>query len=119
VAISTGYWPTIWPAPEAATLTIAAGESRLLLPVRKRQAEDGANPFQPPEMAPLTPSSLVSEGRIERRFSYDPIGERAVYVTDADGGVFGEGVQRFDEIGTEQNHALKRELSIGSDDPLT
>jgi hypothetical protein len=119
VAISTGYWPLIWPAPEAATLTIAAGESRLSLPVRKDRAEDGADPFQPPETAPLMPASLVSEGRLERRFSYDPVRERALYVTDADGGVFGEGVRRFDEIGTTQNHALKRELQIGADDPLT
>jgi len=119
VAISTGYWPMVWPAPELATLTVAAGESRLLLPVRKGLAEDGANPFPAPEMAPLTPASLVSAGRLERRFSYDPVAERALYVTDADGGVFGEGVRRFEEIGTAQNHALKRELSIGAADPLT
>jgi hypothetical protein len=87
--------------------------------MRKDRAEDGANPFDPPETAPLMPASLVSEGRLERRFSYDPVRERALYVTDADGGVFGEGVRRFDEIGTTQNHALKRELQIGPDDPLT
>ncbi|MFY8150975.1 MAG: peptidase S15, partial [Hyphomicrobiales bacterium] len=34
-------------------------------------------------------------------------------------GLFGEGVQRFDEIDTTLSHSLKRELTITADDPLT
>ncbi len=119
VAVSTGYWPMIWPSPEAATISIAAGESRLLLPVRKPRPDDGGNPFPPVEMAPLAPASVVSDGRIARRFGYDAVTGEAFYVTDADGGVFGEGMRRFDEIGTAQNHALKRELFIAPDDPAS
>ena len=117
IAISTGYWPLIWPSPEWASLTILAGESRLILPVRKPQPEDGANPFAEPEMAPLTPTTSLSEGRTERSFSYDAVNERALYVTDVDGGVFGGGMQRFDEIGTAHNQRIRRELCIAPDDP--
>ena len=41
------------------------------------------------------------------------------YVTDGEGGVFGEGILRFDEIDTVVNHAMRRELSIHPDDPLS
>jgi predicted acyl esterase len=117
VSISSGYWPLIWPAPEWATLTIGAGESRLLLPVRGARADDGKDPFAAPETAPVTRATKLSEGRLERRFGYDAVNERATYVTDADGGVFGEGMVRFDEIGTAQDHHLKRELTISPSDP--
>ena len=40
------------------------------------------------------------------------------YVTEAVGGVFGEGVMRFDEW-TQVAHSLKRELTIRDDDPLS
>jgi hypothetical protein len=117
VSISSGYWPLIWPAPEWATLTLGAGESKLSLPVRGALPEDGQNPFAAPETAPLTPATKLSQGRLERRFGYDAVNDRATYVTDADGGVFGEGMVRFDEIGTAQDHHMKRELSISPSDP--
>jgi hypothetical protein len=41
------------------------------------------------------------------------------YVTEAAGGVFGEGILRFDETGTEIAHDLRRELTIQDDDPLS
>ena len=43
----------------------------------------------------------------------------ACYVTHGEGGLFGEGAHRFDEIDTTVAHDLKRELTIGADDPLT
>lgn len=56
VSISTTYWPIAWPSPEAATLTIRAGESHLTLPVRPpRSGDDALRPFDPPESAAKTP----------------------------------------------------------------
>jgi hypothetical protein len=43
----------------------------------------------------------------------------AVYVVDGRGGLFGEGAHRFDEIDSTVSHDLKREFTIGADDPLT
>jgi hypothetical protein len=43
----------------------------------------------------------------------------ATYVTHGEGGLFGEGAHRFDEIDTTVLHDLKRELTISPDDPLT
>lgn len=56
LAISTGYFPVAWPAPEPATLTVHLADCRLELPIRKRngtEAEpmpfleaEGASPLQ-------------------------------------------------------------------------
>ena len=40
LAIGTAYWPMVWPAPHAATLTIGLGASVLELPVRQQRRCD-------------------------------------------------------------------------------
>ena len=42
VAVSTAYWPTVWPSPEAVTLTIRDGQSHIDLPVRAGGPDDSA-----------------------------------------------------------------------------
>ena len=41
VAISTTYWPHVWPSPEPVNLTLYSGVSTLELPVRPERPEDG------------------------------------------------------------------------------
>jgi putative CocE/NonD family hydrolase len=68
VSISTAYWPVAWPSPEPATLTIIAGPSRLLLPVRPPRAADAKlRPFGPPEAAAPTPHRDLEPGREPNR----------------------------------------------------
>ena len=56
VAVSTSYWPRVWPSPEAVTLALFTGASRLSLPVRPARAEDADPPaFAEPEAAPASP----------------------------------------------------------------
>jgi uncharacterized protein len=67
LALSTTYWPMIWPAPEAATLTIFGGT--LDLPVRPPQAADAALPALPgPETATPERPTVIRPGlvRIDR-----------------------------------------------------
>lgn len=117
IAISTAYWPLLWPAADATTLTVHAG--RLALPVRTPRAEDATVAFEPPVRGPRAPSTRIAEGSMVRSASIDLIANRATYVTDGRGGLFGEGVVRFDEIGTSNAHDLRRELTISGDDPLS
>ncbi|MGH6892418.1 MAG: CocE/NonD family hydrolase, partial [Dongiaceae bacterium] len=119
LSISTTYWPLIWPTPERVTLTVHPSGTRLELPARAPQELDGAEPFAAPESAPLTPASKVADGRINREIRHDLVKGTVTYVTDGEGGVFGEGIIRFDEIDLIVNHALRRELSIRPDDPLS
>ena len=67
LAMSTTYWPIIWPSPEKATVTVFGGS--LDLPVRPPTAEDALLPSLPePESARPEPTTLIRPGiaRIDR-----------------------------------------------------
>lgn len=119
LSVSTCYWPLIWPTPERVTLTVHTEGTRLQLPERTKQSRDGTTPFATPESAPLTPISKVAEGQMKREVHSDFLTGAVTYVTDGEGGVFGEGVIRFEEIDMVVNHALRRELTIQPNDPLS
>lgn len=55
IALSTTYWPLIWPSPEAVTLTVFAGSSQLVLPVRPPRDADA-------DLRPLIASTTPSGG---------------------------------------------------------
>jgi hypothetical protein len=63
VALSTAYWPIIWPSPRPVTLELRLGASSLFLPVRQRSAADDLlTDFGPPEHTPpLRPDMLENE----------------------------------------------------------
>ncbi|HSS86770.1 MAG TPA: CocE/NonD family hydrolase [Reyranella sp.] len=86
LALSTTYWPMIWPAPEAATLTIFSGT--LDLPVRPTQAADAALPPLPsPETATPERPTVIRPGlvRIDRLgLELSTEGKFAFDITDND-----------------------------------
>ena len=118
LAVSTSYWPLVWPARDLATVTIEPVASRLTLPVRLARDETPVV-FGAPQHGPPTPQTKVADGRSERQVSVDLLTGTATYVTIGEGGLFGEGVIRWDEIGTTLSHDLTRRLSVSADDPLS
>jgi putative CocE/NonD family hydrolase len=66
LALSTTYWPLLWPSPEAATLTIHAG--KLELPLRPPRGAETERRFANPETAPPDKVTAVAPGvkRIDR-----------------------------------------------------
>ena len=61
VALSTTYWPMIWPSPERATVTVSGGT--LDLPVRSPTALDALLPPMPgPETAPPERVTVLRRG---------------------------------------------------------
>jgi hypothetical protein len=67
LAISTTYWPMVWPSPQTATVQIFAGT--LDLPQRLPNAADaGLAPFPEPETAPPEKPTIIHRDgvRIER-----------------------------------------------------
>jgi uncharacterized protein len=58
VAISTTYWPWLWPSPDEVEITIVAGDTSWIeLPVRSSEAGDRPPPeFGPPRSAPTLPT---------------------------------------------------------------
>lgn len=72
IALSTAYWPTAWPAPEKATLSITAGDSTLTLPVRPPNADDASlRPFDPAEGSGPLNATVNVPSSYENAFTID------------------------------------------------
>src|SRR5215212_4476067 len=114
IALSTSYWPIIWPAPQAATLTIHTGASFVDLPVRGTRPDDPAPEFQEPEAAPP----------LKRKELSPPVQKREVTIDQASGG---RRLTVVDDFGRYElpEHRLQRwecareSYSILPDDPLS
>jgi hypothetical protein len=129
LALSTAYWPIVWPAPEAATLTLSTEGSSLILPVRPASAADAAIGFEPVEQGPLAPISKVASwlppGHRMREASIDLRSGVARYEIPLRRGVArfypvgGLGGTRYDEIDTTVDHHVRRVSTVHADDPLS
>jgi hypothetical protein len=109
-----------WPSPQPVIAAIQAGASHLVLPVRPPRAEDaGLPPLPLPESAPPMPATRVRDGRFSRTVTLDLATGECCQTVRGEGGLFGEGVLRLDEIGTTLDHSLTRETRIRPDDPLS
>ena len=72
LALSPTYWPWAWPSPEAATLSVVAGESVLELPVRpERPADADLRPFDPPVVPEGLGEKTLGGGRGGRAYTRD------------------------------------------------
>jgi hypothetical protein len=115
LALSTSYWPILWPSPAAATVTIFTGASVLTLPERPPRAADAAlPPFGRPEgAAPPAMTTLAPEsgGTLWR---YDVAANTAELVADYD-----SGMERFDAIGIAAGMQISERFSIAGDDPMS
>lgn len=118
LSLATTFWPMFWPMPEDATLTLELKSARLLLPLYKEEAPC-KGPNMQPESAPPTPITLLAEGHVDRSLHYDIVKDTWTCITDGVGGVFGEGIYRFDDIDVTVEHNLKRELILTNGDPLS
>ncbi len=115
IALSTTYWPIVWPSPNRVALSVIVGSSRLTLPVRPPRLEDAAlAPFGPPVMAPAEARNVVRPGRRERTVSRDNItGETTFLMVDDDGRV------RLEAIDLEVASTKWHEFRVRDEDPLS
>ena len=119
LALSTAYWPILWPSPAAAALTLYTGASQLLLPVREPEPA-GSEPRALPEpaSAPVPPATVLRPGRLERSSTLDQLSGEVIHRLYIDGGVFGpSGKFRLEDIGVELAHAFERIYRIKPADP--
>lgn len=116
VAVSTAYWPIVWPAPEKVTLTIFTGESGLELPIRPARPEDAKLPeFQPAENGPRFGSVRVRPDNERARVTLDHM-TGIVTVDELDGG----GLTRIPEFDNWEYGASTHKIyQIKADDPLS
>jgi predicted acyl esterase len=121
LAISTAYWPMVWPAPEAVVLGVHAGASTLTLPVRPPRPEDADLPdFPGPECGPSKSAKVLRGSTPRRTVERDlPTGD-VVYRIFDDGGEFdGAALVRLEDINLEAGFAMLQRYQIGEADPAS
>ena len=92
LAISTAYWPMIWPSPQTTTLQIFAGT--LELPQRPPNVADaGLAPFAEPETAPPEKPTILHRDGVR--------------------------IERIDRIGLELGTEWKTDYRVEDNDPLS
>lgn len=113
LAISTDYWPMIWPAPEPVTLSVFTGSSRLDLPVRRNAGQQEVA-IQPTETTELSGFTLLRQGESERRVCHDLItGDTVIEHRDD------SGLKRFEPHGLESGLRSSVTYATGRADPLS
>jgi hypothetical protein len=115
VALSTSYWPLVWPSPEPVTLSLFTGASTLILPSRKPRPEDAKlRPFGDPESAePLV--KTYHRPAVGRRWVERDIGAgTTTYRIEEDMGNF-----TIEHLGLETDFVQSEAYRIKDDDPLS
>ncbi|MBK8207073.1 MAG: CocE/NonD family hydrolase [Planctomycetes bacterium] len=115
VALSTSYWPVVWPERESFTLTVY--EAALVLPVRPPTPGDsGLADFEPPAQAHGVTFNDLETPIVRRELTRQ--GQTLVYrnVIDAreDGG---PALSRLEPIDLEIGHSIMEEMRVTQGDP--
>jgi uncharacterized protein len=115
LALSTTYWPTVWPSPAPAALTLDTAASRLTLPHRAPRAEDAALPtFPEPEAAAPLPRTTLDTPRLSRTASRDQLTGSAHFEVHDDTGLY-----RIETTGLHYRLSSVDRFDIKPDDPLS
>jgi len=114
VAVSTAYWPVMWPAPEAATLTVRTGGSAVELPRRAPRPEDAKVRFEPAVTAPPTRRRPIRAGRVKRTLERDIESNEVVTTIVRD-----DGLSEIEAIGTVTGLDKLLRYCILPEDPAT
>ena len=115
LALSTSYWPMVWPSPEPVMLTVAAERSSLALPARLRPAADPTlSDFPPPEMAPPLTVIRSRPGRRDREIHENPSTGETVFTIHRDRGAY-----RLHDIDLTIDGGAVERFSITEGDPLS
>lgn len=115
LAISSAYWPIVWPSPQPVTLNITTGLSELELPIRPDRAKDAdLLDFEDAENAPSLNCTRLqpSEHRVTSDRDYHTNTYRHELFAD-------DGLIRNDDTDWTFGSTSLRSYSINPDDPLS
>ncbi|MDY0945237.1 CocE/NonD family hydrolase [Frigoribacterium sp. CFBP9039] len=88
IAVSSAYWPWIWPHSDEATLTIDPQRSAVTLPVWTRAGDDGVRFDEPTRATPLAVRALPPASDLPQRSVTHDVGT-GEWVLDVDPGYGG------------------------------
>ncbi len=121
LAISTSYWPVLWPAPEPVKLTLFTGVSMLELPERPPDDSDAAlRPFEPPERGPRSETTSLDITPLQRTVERDLRTGDTVYRVFGDSGEFdGASLARIEDIELTVGYTIQKTYRIAEYDPAS
>jgi putative CocE/NonD family hydrolase len=114
VAVSTSYWPMVWPSPEPVRLSLFTGASTLTLPVRPPRAADAAVRFAEAESGPPMRTTQKEPPEFSRVIERNvATGETTITAV--------ENTARYviDDTGVELRTMVWEQTRIRDDDPLS
>ena len=116
LAISTAFWPIVWPSPQPVTLSLFTGESALCLPAREPQLSDTEARSLPParQARPHPTSMLVDSEPGFTGFKLDMNTGIQSFIYQAD-----SGTRRFDRHGWTTGAKADYQYYIHPDDPTS
>ena len=112
LAISSAYWPTLWPSPELVTLTVDPAGSGLDLPLLDKGFQSEPVTFGPATNAPAGPSTKLKAGIHQRERRVDVATGLMSLTALSD-----DGAWRIDQTGTEVATSHEETMIISPDDP--
>ncbi|MGF1525481.1 MAG: CocE/NonD family hydrolase [Candidatus Competibacterales bacterium] len=113
LAVSTTYWPMVWPSPSPVTLTVYPKDSHLALPVRTPPPGEVSPTFDPPLRLPGLKSQTLRSPSSQRRIERDVASGAVLVVSDDD-----FGAERLVDIDLEVGSTLCERFTIHPNDPL-
>jgi putative CocE/NonD family hydrolase len=115
IAISTTYWPLVWPSPCVVTLNVFTDNSKLILPVRAPRDEDNMLPaFEKAEGGPPLAVTYLRSATGSRRMERNlDDGTVSYYVEEDMGQVI------FDDSNLNVDWITKENYQINEQDPLS
>ena len=114
LAISSSYWPMIWPSPEAATLTVDLSASQVTLPLAVSAKAARSVRFAPAEHAARGPVTVLAPAAESRSIHWAVESETATFEIRSDDGRY-----VIEETGTEVASTRTKTYRVSRHDPLT
>ncbi|KAI1612031.1 Alpha/Beta hydrolase protein [Exophiala viscosa] len=115
LALSTSYFPTIWPAPEASRLTLDCAHCKLDLPMRSENPLDSQlKPFQPAVNGSPLKTHVIRPARSSNKVSQDLNSGVVTILLEEDAGLW-ENERTGWRYGSDQTIIC----SVHPDDPLS
>lgn len=114
IAVSTTYWPLIWPSPRPVRLSLHTAGSSLSLPVRDASLAPAPVPFMEPEAAAPLKRTIQKTGGRKRMIHTDPLKRETVIEVTDDAGRY-----RMDDIDWEVESFSTERYSLIEGDPLS
>lgn len=112
LAVSSAYWPMIWPSPELVTLTLEPASCSLSLPILASGFRSRTVSFAKAVKAQHGPVIVLEPGGQQRHRSVDVATQHMELTVRSDDGRY-----RIEETDTEVSSSYARRITIARDDP--